>query len=58
MTTEEILEKVKTGAMSIEKATALLKEQPFEDLGFAKPRGVSERAFRKSSTARGRRIRS
>ncbi len=37
MTTEEILEKVKTGAMSIEKATALLKEQPFEDLGFAKP---------------------
>lgn len=37
MTTEEILEAVKQGRMSVEKASALLREQPFEDLGFAKP---------------------
>jgi NCAIR mutase (PurE)-related protein len=37
MTTEEILEQVKAGALGIDEAAGMLKQQPFEDLGFAKP---------------------
>ncbi len=36
MDTREILEQVKTGRLSVQKAEGLLRRQPFEDLGFAK----------------------
>ena len=36
MKTKDILEKVRTGALSVEEAEALFRRKPFEDLGFAK----------------------
>lgn len=36
MDTKEILEKVQSGAMTTDEAEALLRRQPFEELGFAK----------------------
>ena len=36
METREILELVKSGAMSVEEAEGHFRRQPFEDLGFAK----------------------
>lgn len=36
METQEILEKVRTGKLSVEEAGAMLRRQPFEDLGYAK----------------------
>ena len=36
METREILELVKSGAMSVEEAEGRFRRQPFEDLGFAK----------------------
>lgn len=34
--TKDILEKVRTGAMSVQEAEAFFRRKPFEDLGFAK----------------------
>lgn len=36
METREILEKVRTGEMSVQEAEGLFRRKPFEDLGFAK----------------------
>lgn len=36
MDTREILEQVKTGALSVEEAEKFFKKQPFEELGYAK----------------------
>lgn len=36
METQEILEKVRAGKLSVEEAGAMLRRQPFEDLGYAK----------------------
>ena len=36
MDTQEILEGVRTGRLSVEEAEAMLRRQPFEDLGYAK----------------------
>ena len=36
MTTNEILEKVRSGALSVSEAEAYFRRKPFEDLGFAK----------------------
>lgn len=36
MDTQEILEAVRTGKLSVEEAHAMLRRQPFEDLGYAK----------------------
>lgn len=36
MDTQQILEKVKNGSLTIQEAEGMLKRQPFEDLGYAK----------------------
>ena len=36
MDVRKLLEKVKTGEMELERAEALLKDLPYEDLGYAK----------------------
>ena len=36
MEIQEILEKVKTGAMSVEEAEGFLRREPFEEMGYAK----------------------
>ena len=36
METREILEKLKSGEMSIEEAEGHLRRQPFEEMGYAK----------------------
>ena len=36
MDTQEILQKVKSGELSVEEAEGLFRRQPFEDMGFAK----------------------
>ncbi|MBO7366815.1 MAG: hypothetical protein J6U28_08995, partial [Bacteroidales bacterium] len=36
METKELLEKVRSGEISVDEAEARLRRKPFEDLGFAK----------------------
>ena len=36
MEIQEILEKVKNGAMSVEEAEGFLRREPFEEMGYAK----------------------
>lgn len=36
MEIQEILEKVKNGAMSVEEAEGFLRRKPFEEMGYAK----------------------